>query len=308
MKKWKYCIGMAFLLGAGACSEEDFVPDQYLHSLGGDEYVLNETDHWIIDNYTSPYNMEVKYRWDQSELDLNRTLVPVKEEVVIPVMKVVREVWIKPYEQLAGANFIRAYSPKKYVLVGSPKYNPNDGTITLGEAEGGRKIVLYRLNWFDIHDRSLIQEIMKTVHHEFGHTLHQTVLYPEEFKNITPGGYTTSWNNRTETEALGYGYVSPYASSGPDEDFVEMIARIAVYGPDWFEKKVADAAEMYKNASSASEFAYDPSEALRRKEAIVVDYMKNIWGVDFYDKDGKKGLVTLVQEAIDHVTSEDYEQ
>ena len=71
--------------------------------------------------------------------------------------------------------------------MGSPKYNPNTGTITLGEAEGGRKIVLYRLNWFDLKDRDLIQQIMKTVHHEFGHTLHQTILYPEEFKNITPG-------------------------------------------------------------------------------------------------------------------------
>ena len=81
------------------------------------------------------------------------------------VMKVVQEIWIKPYEQLAGANFIRSYSPKKYVLVGSPKYNPNDGTITLGEAEGGRKIVLYRLNWFDLKDRDLIHQIMKTVHH-----------------------------------------------------------------------------------------------------------------------------------------------
>lgn len=131
----------------------------------------------------------------------------------------------------AGANFIRSYSPKKYVLVGSPKYNPNTGTITLGEAEGGRKIVLYRLNWFDLKDRDLIQQIMKTVHHEFGHTLHQTILYPEEFKNITPGGYTTSWNNMSEEEALKLGYVSSYACAGPDEDFVEMIARIAVFGP-----------------------------------------------------------------------------
>ena len=48
------------------CSEDKFVPDQYLNGLVGDEYVLNEIDEWIIDNYTRPYNMEVKYRWDQS--------------------------------------------------------------------------------------------------------------------------------------------------------------------------------------------------------------------------------------------------
>ena len=116
MRKLKYFAGIAAALMLWGCSEDKFVPDQYLNGLGGDEYVLNEIDEWIIDNYTRPYNMEVKYRWDQSELDLNRTLVPIKEELVVSVMKVVQEIWIKPYEQLAGANFIRSYSPKKYVI------------------------------------------------------------------------------------------------------------------------------------------------------------------------------------------------
>lgn len=101
MRKLKYFAGIAAALMLWGCSEDKFVPDQYLNGLGGDEYVLNEIDEWIIDNYTRPYNMEVKYRWDQSELDLNRTLVPIKEELVVSVMKVVQEIWIKPYEQLA---------------------------------------------------------------------------------------------------------------------------------------------------------------------------------------------------------------
>ena len=94
------------------------------------DYTPNEIDEWILKNFTIPYNMEVKYRWDQSELDLNKTLVPVKEDVVIPVMQIVKHVWIEPYEVLAGEDFIRLYSPKKYVLVGSPMYN-SDGTIVV---------------------------------------------------------------------------------------------------------------------------------------------------------------------------------
>lgn len=85
MRKLKYFAGIAAALMLWGCSEDKFVPDQYLNGLGGDEYVLNEIDEWIIDNYTRPYNMEVKYRWDQSELDLNRTLVPIKEELVVSV-------------------------------------------------------------------------------------------------------------------------------------------------------------------------------------------------------------------------------
>ena len=87
-----------------------------------------------------------------------------------------------------------------------------------------------------------------------------------------------------------------------------MIAWIAVFGPEWYEKKVARAKELYLNATSALDFAYDPSEALRQKETIVVSYLKDIWGINFYDQDGEKGLVTLVQEAIDYVTSDDYKQ
>ena len=96
MRKLKYFAGIAAALMLWGCSEDKFVPDQYLNGLGGDEYVLNEIDEWIIDNYTRPYNMEVKYRWDQSELDLNRTLVPIKEELVVSVMKVVQENWLEP--------------------------------------------------------------------------------------------------------------------------------------------------------------------------------------------------------------------
>ena len=80
------------------------------------------------------------------------------------------------------------------------------------------------------------------------------------------------------------------------EDFVEMIARIAVFGPEWYEKKVARAKELYLNATSALDFAYDPSEALRQKETIVVSYLKDIWGINFYDQDGEKGLVITENE------------
>ena len=62
MRKLKYFAGIAAALMLWGCSEDKFVPDQYLNGLGGDEYVLNEIDEWIIDNYTRPYNMEVKYR------------------------------------------------------------------------------------------------------------------------------------------------------------------------------------------------------------------------------------------------------
>lgn len=301
MKSLKYIIGF-LMFALVSCSEEDFVPNETLLGLGGDEQTYSEVDNWIYENLTKPYNIDVKYKWDQAELDKNKTLVPINEELVVPVMKTIKKVWIDTYVELVGASFIRQLAPKRFVLVGSPSYNAS-GSYTTGEAEGGRKITIYRLNWYDNTDKDMIQNIMKTVHHEFAHIMHQTIMYPTEFKSITPEGYTTSWNNTNDEEAIKLGFVSTYARSTSSEDFVEMIARIAVYGPEWYEERVAKAAEVYADPEQNVGMTYNPVEVFRTKESYVVNYLKDIWGINFYDQDGEKGLVSMVQDAINEVVN-----
>jgi len=287
-----------------SCQKEDKIDKNLaILGLGGEQIAQNETDVWLYNNFVKPYNMEVKYKWDQNELALNRTLVPIYEDKVIPIMNTIRETWIKPYETVAGPAFIKKLSPKKFIVVGSPQYN--NGSITLGEAEGGRKIVMYRLNWFTVEDASLIRAIMKTVHHEFGHTMHQTVMYPEEYIYITPAAYTSSWNNVSDVEAMKLGFISSYSTASPDEDFVEMLARIVVYGKEAFDSRVAEATRIYNDPLLNAGMLYDPGAALRQKESILVSYLKQVWGVDLYDPSpGVKGLVSLVQDAIDDISGE----
>lgn len=293
---WLLIVPIALLT---SCEKDEQGYQGEILGLGGEDIIENDIDRFIYENFTKPYNMEVKYRWDQSELDLNRTLVPIQEERVIPILETILRVWIRPYEQIVGVNFIKKLSPKKFILVGSPKYNNNK--ITLGEAEGGRKIVMYRLNWFTLDNVDIIREIMKTVHHEFGHTMHQTVLYPLSFKLITPGAYNSAWNNVTDDAALRTGFVSPYASAMPDEDFVDTLARILVYGRKWFDARVAKAAAIYADPAQNAGLTYNPAEALRSKEAIIIKYLYDAWKVDLYDQPGdpkRIGLETLVQQAI----------
>lgn len=295
-----------------SCSDEDELDrNRVILGLGGEEVVANDVDQWIYDNITRPYNIEVKYRWDRSELDLNKTLVPVDEEKVISVVKAMKAIWIDPYVRLVNEAFIRQYSPKKFVLVGSPKYNNN--TITLGEAEGGRKIVLYRMNWWDSSSRSTVQDIVKTAHHEFTHILNQTIKFPVEFEEVTAMNYGGTWTNVNNETAIQYGCISPYATDSPTEDFAEMVARIAVYGREWFDDRVETARKYYNGEIAATTtMYYDPAAALRSKESMVSEYMKNVWGVNFYPivdevtdqtSDEAKGLVWLVQEAIDNVVA-----
>lgn len=310
MKSLKYIIGI-LMFAFVSCSEEEFVPNETLLGLGGDEQTSSEVDQWIYNNLTQPYNIDVKYKWEQAELDKNKTLVPINEDLVIPVMDMIKKIWIDTYVDLAGSSFICQLAPKRFVLVGSPSYN-SGGTYTAGEAEGGRKITIYRLNWYKDSGskeefKDLIQTIVKTVHHEFAHIMHQTIMYPTEFKSITPEGYVSAWNNTSDEEAIQLGFVSTYARSNSNEDFVEMIARIAVYGPEWFEDRVAQAAAIYADPTKNVGMTYDPVEVFRLKESYVVNYLKEVWGINFYDQDGEKGLVSKVQDAINEIVNENYD-
>ncbi len=235
--------------------------------LGGTVLTKSTTDNWLTDNFTKPYNIEVKYRWDPFEVPLDKTLVPPLVEKVRPTMEAVKAIWIEPYIKEAGADFIKKFCPKQYILVGSANWNDN-GTIILGTAEGGRKVVLYQINDFDKKNVAGVKQMLHTIHHEFGHILNQNILYSVAFKQITPGDYTSNWYNISEEEALNLGFVTSYAMSSADEDFVEMIATMLVEGKTAFDARVATA-----NATAQA--------AIRKKEQIVVDYMNKAYGINF---------------------------
>jgi len=265
--------------------------------LGGDTWVKGPIDNWIYDNLTKPFNISVKYKWDQFELELNKDLVPPQEEKIIPVMQAVKKVWIDTYIAEAGDVFMKTYCPKFFVLCGSASWN-TDGTITLGTAEGGRKITLYVLNDFRTKgmpdytpsDSLTIKQMFHTIEHEFGHILHQTVLYPEDFKRITPGFYTANWNNVSDNAARRDGFVTAYAMSAPDEDFVEMISMMLTEGRGGFDKIVNS---IPAGTSTNGTTQADAIAKLRKKEATVVGYYKDVWGIDFYS------LQTRVRAAVE---------
>ena len=286
----------AAALAGGACSEDDKVdPNIDIPGLGGETgAVQTATDRWLYENYVVPYNIEVQYRWDASDMQSSpeKQLTPVEESFVVPFMQVMHAVWFNPYEQTAGENFVREVTPKKVVLVGSPEYE--FGSIKLGQAEGGRKILLLNVNGFDPSSAANIKRFLHTIEHEFAHIMHQTVLFDKTYETISAGLYSpTNWTSFSGQDARGMGFITNYAMSGKDEDFVEMISMIMVYGREWFENTVIGEA---RNATAVA--------ALRKKEAMVVEYLKSVWDIRFYDEGGRKGIVTLVQEAIDQVVKE----
>lgn len=256
-------------LSLWSCSEDDLDPNSI---FGGTETgkVPNEFDTWLLDNYTTPYNIEFKYRFEDMETDDTYNLVAADYDRSIALAKFTKYLWLESYEELLGPDFIRTYCPRLLFLVGSPAYN-TDGSVVLGTAEGGLKITLYNVNSISLTSIDVEQLnywYFKTMHHEFAHILHQTKNYPTEFNEITPSGYQpTGWVNVSEQDALDMGFVSPYASSETQEDFVEIIAIYVTHTAEYWDNLVGSA--------SAEGQGY-----INQKLEIVKDYMTTTWGID----------------------------
>ncbi len=231
-------LGLVILL---SCKKEEALTVDDISGLGGDTWAKTPVDQWLYDTLTVPYNIATKYKWDQFELELNKTIVPPKEEKIIPVMRAVKKVWIEPYVAQGGELFFKKYAPKFFVLAGSANWNL-DGSITLGTAEGGRKVVLYLLNDFRNKtmtgyvpaDSVIPKQMFHVIHHEFGHILDQNIRRPVEFDAITKGFYTADWINTNDAEARKDGFVTAYALSSPFEDFVEMVSIMLIEGRSRF--------------------------------------------------------------------------
>ena len=215
-------------------------------------------------------------------------------------MSAIKKVWMNTYVAEAGTLFFKKYCPKYFILSGSASWNEN-GTITLGTAEGGRKVVLYLLNDFltkDMpgykpSDSAIVKQMFHVIEHEFGHILHQTTLYPVEFKRICAGLYTGNWNNISDEDAHRDGFVTPYAMSAFDEDFVEMISTMLVEGRTGFDMIVNSIPEGISINGVSKAVA---QARLRKKESIVVSYFQVVWHIDFYSLQSRtrKEIVQLL--------------
>ena len=266
-----------------ACDKED-LGGSNIHVPEFDYNALSETDKYIYDHYTVPYNVEVVYRWNQGDVssdDMRKNLVPPRESQVEPFLEMIEKVWVDTYTAEVGQQTLRSYIPKQILLVGSASYN-DDGSTTEGTAEGGRQIVLYSVNDFNF-ELEQIQSYAHVMHHEFAHILHQNVEYDAEFEKITPS-YSSSWMQMNDETARSKGFITAYASSSADEDFAEMVSIMLTNSPeDWD--------NMIENAGNAAAV-----EALRKKEAIVVAYMKINWGVNM--KDFQNEVVAAIEAAV----------
>ena len=234
-------------------------------------------DCWLCDNYLLPYNLQFRYRMQDVETDMDYNLIPAEYEKAIDMAVVTKYLWFDSYTSVAGSHFLKLYGPRMIHLIGSPAYNPVNGTMILGLAEGGIKVTLFRCNQFDPDNIDEMNEMyFKTIHHEFIHILHQLKNYPVDFNLISTNYYEPySWQDRDFQVAASLGFVSSYAGAEPREDFAEVIANYVVKTDDQW-RKILDIASMEPNNADG----VDGKAVILQKLVICKQWMKDSWNID----------------------------
>jgi substrate import-associated zinc metallohydrolase lipoprotein len=226
------------MLFFNSCNEDEFTDsifDTTVQGLDGNSFTYR-LDSFLYENYLKPYNLEFIYKMRTEGTDLNYNLAPATYTNAKKIAVLTKYLWFDVYDTVIGPDFLKEYGPRIIQLIGSPAYNPANGTMILGLAEGGIKVSLFRINELDPNDVDDMNEMyFKTMHHEFAHILHQTKTYPKNFKLISAQHYTPfSWQDRHPYIAASLGFVSDYAGCEAREDFVEVIANYIVKtDKDW---------------------------------------------------------------------------
>jgi substrate import-associated zinc metallohydrolase lipoprotein len=271
MKRYiKYIVVAMAIIGFSSCQEEALNPNSQIIDSNIEQ---NDFDRWLLKNYTEPYNIDFKYRMEFNESNMNYYLVPADYNKAIKIAKLLRYLCLGAYDEVTGdVTFIRNYFPKMVHLVGSAAYK-NNGTMVLGEAEGGLKMTLYYVNNLQLNPEFLNYYYFKTMHHEFAHILHQTKPYSSDFEMISGTDYVKdTWNDafKSDADAQQHGFITPYAASEANEDFVELLSTYITNTPKFW-------SDMLKTAGK------DGSAIIEQKFDIVYNYMKNTWGIDLND-------------------------
>lgn len=187
---------------------------------------LSDLDIYINNNFLDEFNMAIRYKYEDRFVNPNEKAIPPRLSAVMPMLGFIQEFWIDPYLEVEnGEEFFRSHVPPEIVLLGGPIYNV-DGTLTLGTADAGARITFTDVNSIDLDDEEWRNLQLNVVYHEFSHIVHQRYKLPPGFETISPNGYSGpgSWYTLTDDEALIRGYVSPYATLNPNEDFAETVA------------------------------------------------------------------------------------
>lgn len=282
----------ALSFGFVSCSDDDLSSESVIVA---DKVEKTPLDYWLDKNFTAPFNINVKYRYEYNETNNSYYTVPARYDDAVTMAHILKYCCVDAYVDVAGLEFTRTYFPKLFYFEGEWHYR-NNGSFELGTAEGGRKIFLMGMNYLNEYKSSreaLNTYYLKTIHHEFTHILHQTVEFSTAYQFITTDYKVDKCFNSEFADFLSRGFITDYAQKNYHEDFAEMVSTYVTSTADEWEallKKASYAPVKDKDGN----LVYDSNglvvadtktkangrDLIEQKLSIVRSYMQDQWGID----------------------------
>jgi substrate import-associated zinc metallohydrolase lipoprotein len=242
-----------------------------------EDLLTNELDTYIDENFVAEYGMAVRYKYVDNYLSPGQRVAPVKLESVRPMLDFIEKYWVQPYLDVEnGASFFEKHVPAEIVLLGGLIYVGSN--VLLGVADAGTRITLLNVNTVDPDNQDFVLFQLGTIYHEFAHVIHQKYKLPTAFETIAASGYTSagSWFTLTDEQALTRGFVSPYATSSPNEDFAETVA-FYLFDPDFDENFTGDEINC---TDPDCESRNEGRALIRSKVAAIADHYEKVTGIN----------------------------
>lgn len=253
-----------------------------------DTYLYNNNGNSLFERYGTA----TRWRWNDNFIDPNERATPIREDLVIPITKLVEYLWIDPYMSVgeSGAKIIKDFFPAEVVYVGSYIYQ-DDGSIKLGYAEGGARVTLLNVNSLDFQDRDWLADprggILATIHHEFSHIIQQTFGNPVGLNIISEKYEGVNWINISTNDAIKLGMVSDYGASTEFEDFCEIISHFLVLDETTFNEAFINQEDcsVYTNTDEIlnCQELNEGRQLIQEKLGLIIEYFDNQLNVDLIE-------------------------
>ena len=286
MNKMKLLMLLAVIALCTSCASDDPSAESiFKNETSASD---SEFDKWLSANYTEPYNIVFNYLYNDRLTNNSYNVVPASIEKSKAMAIMVKHIWLDAYVEAVGEQFMKENTFREFQLIGSGQYSSGGSNeITLGYAENGIRVNLFRINELDIDNIFVNQDApfrdrmqypmdlnywyFHTMHHEFCHILTQKKSYDTDFQTISAGQYhSVDWINVKDIDAGKEGFVTGYASSEYNEDFAEVYANYVTLSDEGWNTVLT-------NAGAAG------AAVIAQKLDMVKSYFQNTWGIDLDD-------------------------
>lgn len=237
----KIAFYLLFAVIVTSCFKKETLSDvSVIKSDKNTEALKTDFDKYLDREFVKPYNITIEYKLNDIQTNFDNYVVPASKEKSIKMANLIKYLCLEAYEKHTNKNFLKKYFPKTIVFVGSGAYS-GAGTVILGTAEGGVKIVLYDINNMNPKNiNHLTERYFNTIFHEFSHILHQKKMFSTDFEQISAKDYVgDEWNRFwRKKKSISKGFISNYSSKEPQEDFVEIISRYLTNDEKSWKKRI----------------------------------------------------------------------